>query len=146
MTVIRDHPYERSYFLVDVGDDRGPSPFRLVDLPIATTDVIASRSGSDKVLEPQRRPGLVTYSNLVLTRGLRGTTDLFDWWEQVRSGADDVHRTVTVSLIDERQEVVWTWRFTSAFPAAYRFSQLDAECSDEVDEILELAFTRMSVA
>jgi phage tail-like protein len=145
MTVLRDHAYEGSYFLVELGGGAEPSPFRSVELPVAMTDVVVSRSGNDKVLEPQKRPGLVTYSNLVLRRGLAGRTDLFEWWEQVRSGERDVQRDVTVSLTDERHETVWAWRFTGAFPAAYRFSSLDADSSDLVDEILELAFTRMSI-
>lgn len=145
MPVLRDHAYERSYFLVDLGGGAEPSPFRSVELPVATTDVVVFRSGNDKVLEPQKRPGLVTYSHLVLTRGLTGRSDAFEWWEQVRAGDREVQRDVTVSLTDERHDPVWTWRFTSAFPAAYRFSTLDADSSELVDEILELAFTRMSI-
>ncbi len=145
MPVVRDHAYERSYFLVDLAGGAEPTSFRSVELPVATTDVVESRSGNDKVLETQKRPGLVTYSNLVLTRGLAGRTDLVEWWEQVRSGERDVQRDVRVTLTDERHEPVWTWRFTQAFPAAYRFSPLDAASSDLVDEILELTFTRMSI-
>lgn len=145
MALIRDHPYERSYFLVELGTGSKPSPFRSVDLPVATTEVVASRSGDDKALEPEKRPGLVGYTNLVLTRGLTGETDLFDWWEQVRAGEREVHRDVTVSLLDEAHDTVWTWRFTFAFPTVYRFSQLDADSSELVDEVLELAFTRMSI-
>jgi len=146
MPVVRDHAYERSYFLVDLGGGAEPASFRSVELPVATTDVVESRSGNDKVLETQKRPGLVTYSNLVLTRGLAGRTDLVEWWDQVRSGERDVQRDVTVTLTNERHEPVWTWRFAQAFPAAYRFSPLDAASSDLVDEILELTFTRMSIA
>lgn len=143
MPIQRDHAFERSYFLVDLGD--GAVPFRVVELPVATTDVVVSRSGSDRTVEPQKRPGLVGYSNLVLVRGLTGRTDLYDWWEQMRAGDDDVRRNVSVSLTDERHEPVWTWRFSDAFPAAYRFSTLDADSSELVDEVLELTFSRMSV-
>jgi phage tail-like protein len=146
MTVQRDHAYERSYFLVDLGGGDQASPFRAVELPVATTDVVVSRSGTDRTVEPQKRPGLVTYSNLVLVRGLAGGTDLFEWWEEMRAEADDVRRDVTVSLTNERHETVWTWRFTDAFPAVYRFSALDAASSDLVDEVLELTFSRMSIA
>lgn len=146
MVVQRDHAYERSYFVVDLGNGEEPSPFTSVELPVATTDVITSRAGNDKVLEPQQRPGLVSYSNLVLTRGLDGRTDLLEWWTQVRGGDPDVHRSVAVTLLDERRDTVWRWEFTGAFPAAYRFSTLDADSSQPVDEIFELAFTRMSIA
>ncbi len=145
MSVSRDHAYERSYFVVDLGAGEPPRPFRTVELPVATTAVVTSRAGNDKLLEPQKRPGLVTYTNLVLTRGLRGERDLYEWWEQVCAGDDDVRRNVTVQLNDERRQTVWAWQFTDAFPAAYRFSVLDADSSDAVDEIVELAFTRMSV-
>lgn len=79
-------------------------------------------------------------------RTSRCETDLFDWWEQVRAGDEYVRRTVTVQPLDERRQTVWAWRFTDAFPAAYRFSPLDADSSDLVGEILELAFTRMAIA
>ena len=146
MTVHRDHAYEGSYFLVDLGGGDGSTAFRSVELPVASTDVVTSRSGTDRTVEAQKRPGLVSYSNLVLVRGLTGRTDLFEWWEQMRAGAADVRRDVTVSLTDERHDAVWTWRFTDAFPAVYRFSALDADGSDLVDEVLELAFSRMSIA
>jgi phage tail-like protein len=146
VTVHRDHAYEGSYFLVDLSGGDGSTAFRSVELPVASTDVVMSRSGTDRTVEAQKRPGLVSYSNLVLVRGLTGRTDLFEWWEQMRAGAADVRRDVTVSLTDERHDAVWTWRFTDAFPAVYRFSALDADGSDLVDEVLELAFSRMSIA
>lgn len=145
MPTQRDHAYERSFFLVDLGDGSDASPFRCVELPIATTDVVVSRSGTDRTVEPQKRPGLVTYSNLVLVRAVAGRTDLYEWWEQVRSGEADVRRNVTVTLTDERHEPVWTWRFSDAFPAVYRFSSLDADSSELVDEVLELTFSRLSI-
>ena len=145
MAVFRDHPYERSYFQVDIGDGSDPLPFELVELPVATTDIVATRSGSDRRLETNLRPGLVSYTNLVLTRGLRGRTELVEWWERVRTGDDEVGRNVTVELLDEQRQRVWSWRFEGAFPAAYYFSPLDASSSEAVDEILELAFTSMSI-
>lgn len=146
MPIIRDHAYERSYFTVDLGADDEPKPFRSVDLPVATTDVVSARAGTDKLPEPQKHPGLMRYSNLILTRGLRGELDLYDWWQQVRAGDDQARRNVIVRLNDEQGQTVWAWQFTDAFPAVYRFSALDADSSDVVDEIVELAFTRMSVA
>jgi len=145
MPTHRDHAYERSYFTVDLGDGTAAAGFHSIVLPVATTDVVVSRSGSDRTVEPQKRPGLVTYSNLILVRGLAGRTELYEWWDQVRAGEAEVQRDVTVSLTDERHDPVWTWRFTDAFPAAYRFSPLDADSSELVDEVLELTFSRMSI-
>jgi len=145
-SVQRDHACERSHFVVDPGAGDEPRPFRAVDLPVATTDIVTSCAGDDELLELQRRPGLVTYSDLVPTRGHRGERDAHEWWEQVRAGADDVRRDVTVQPPRERHETVWARQLTEAFPAVYRFSPLDADSSEVVDEIVDLASTRMSIS
>lgn len=149
MAVYREDPYEGSSYLVDLGTGDPHhirAAFHTVELPVAELDEVAYRSGNDKRGEPRKQPGLASYSRLVLVRGLIGATDLYEWWDAARNGAADVDRDVTVTLLDERHDPVWTWRFTRAFPVAYRFSTLRATCSDPVEEILELAFDRMDIA
>ena len=70
MAVVRDHPYEGSSFRVDLGDDVGLG-FRTVELPVAQIAEVEYRPGNDRDQTPQKRPGLVSYSRLVLTRAVR---------------------------------------------------------------------------
>lgn len=145
MPVFRDHPYEGSSFRVDLGDVIGLG-FRLVELPNAQIDEVVYRPGNDRDQAPQKRPGLTSYTRLVLTREVTGRTELYDWWNQTRADRDqDVLRSVVVRLLDESHDPVWTWKFTGAFPTAYRFSALDATASTPLDEIIELTFEQMHI-
>lgn len=147
MATLRDHPYESSNFLVDLGDGDTSSPralFMRVDLPDAVIDEVVYRNGSDKTQEARKQPGLVKYGHLVLKRGLIGSLDLWEWWKQAREGLQ-VDRNVTVTLLDEERNAVWTWRFHNAFPVNYRINPLDANCADLAVEELTLTFDSMDI-
>jgi phage tail-like protein len=147
MAVQRDHPYESSNFLVDLGDGDTASirsTFWRVELPDAIIDEIAYRSGNDKTQEARKQPGLAKYGHLLLKRGLLGSTDLWEWWKQAREG-QPVDRNVTVVLLDEERNEVWRWRFRNAFPVNYRVNPLDANCSDPAVEELTLTFDSMDI-
>ena len=73
MAILRDHPYEGSNYVVDLGvfdpaDVR--ATFCRVELPDAIIDEVAYRSGSDKTQDARKQPGLASYGHLVLKRGL----------------------------------------------------------------------------
>jgi phage tail-like protein len=148
MAIFRDHPYDCSNFVVDMGvfdpsDIR--STFFRVELPDAIIDEIAYRSGNEKTQDARKQPGLAMYSHLVLKRGLIGSTDLWDWWKQAREGQSDLDRNITVTLLDEERTPVWTWRFRNAFPVNYRVSPLDASRGDMAVEELTLTFDSIDI-
>ena len=148
MATFRDHPYEGSNFLVDIGPgdptDVRATFFR-VELPNAMIDEVAYRAGNDKTQEARKQPGLAKYDHVVLKRGLLGSTDLWDWWKQAREGQQGVDRNVSVTLLDEERSAVWIWRFRNAFPVNYRVTPLDANASDIVIEELTLTFDSMDI-
>jgi phage tail-like protein len=148
MAIFRDHPYEGSNFLVDMGvydssDMR--ATFFHVDLPEAIIDAVAYRNGNEKSQESRKQPGLAKYSDLVLKRGLAGSTDLWEWWKQAREGQPNVDRNITITLLDEERNAVWAWRFRNAFPVNYRVTALDSASSEIVVEELALAFDTMDI-
>jgi phage tail-like protein len=148
MAIFRDHPYEGSNFLVDLGigdptDIR--STFFRVEMPNAIIDEVAYRSGNDKTQEARKQPGLAKYDHVVLKRGLLGSTDLWEWWKQAREGQPNVDRNVSITLLDEERAPVWIWHFRNAFPVNYRVTALDANCSDIVIEELTLTFDSMDI-
>ena len=148
MAVLRDHPYEGSNFLVDLGaydpTDIRASFFR-VELPDAIVDEVAYRDGKERSQDSRKQPGLASYGHLLLKRGLIGSTDLWDWWAQAREGQPGVDRNITVSLLDEERNTVWMWRFRNAFPVMYRIHPLDAGHSDIAVEELTLTFDSMDI-
>jgi phage tail-like protein len=149
MATARERPYVNGNFLVDLGTGDTESVragFNQVILPEAVIDTIEYRNGNEKTNEPRKLSGSVSYSNLVLRRGLIGELDLYEWWNQARNGDQNARRTITVSLLSEdRADVVWRWRFTNAFPSKYSSSDLCAEANDVVMETIEISVERMEI-
>jgi phage tail-like protein len=135
--VQRDNPYVNFNFVVDIGagEDLG---FSEVDLPAGELDVIAYREGGDKSSTARKLPGLATYANVTLKRGVTGRLELFEWWREVRDGNVD-RRNVTITLLDEQRSPVQRWLLRNAWPAKLDFGPLNALGNDVVIETLELA-------
>ncbi len=149
MAVIRERPYSNYNFLVDLGtgETEGPQAgFSEVILPASVLDVIEYRSGNEKESGVRKIPGRAHYGNVVFKRGVIGSLDLYQWWNDTRNGNITSFRTVTVQLQDEEHTaVVLTWKFMRAWPVRYEFSPLEAKGKDTLIEILELAFERMEM-
>jgi len=149
MATARERPYLNGNFQVDLGTgdaDSVRAGFTEVILPEACVGVIEYRNGNEKTNEPRKLNGPVHYGNLVLRRGLIGELDLYEWWDRARNGESDIRRNVTVRLLaEDRADVVFTWRFTSAWPTRYVCSPLAGDGKAVVVEEIELAFERMDI-
>ncbi|MGH8728954.1 MAG: phage tail protein [Burkholderiales bacterium] len=149
MAVLRDKPYPRINFVVDVGtgETEGPEAgLAEVILPSAQVNTIEYRSGNDKELNAKLIHTLTRYGNLVLKRGVIGSLTWYGWWNAVRNGDSNAARTVTVSLLNEdRSSMVLTWKFLRARPVNYSFSPLNALANEPLLETLELAFERFEM-
>ncbi len=137
MATLRNDPYLRCNFLVDIGTGVPISCHEVV-LPRGVVDVVAYRNGNDKAEQARQIPGLHHTENVVLKRGVNGSLDLAKWYRATTEGGSDF-RNVSVTLLDETGVAVLGWKVFRAFPAAYGFEPLDATSSDPVVEILELA-------
>lgn len=149
MAVYRDHPYAGVNFSVDIGDGQteGPQAGLLeVIFPEARLQTQEYRSGNAKTNEPIKIRTLTEYSNLILTRGVSGSLNWYQWWNEVRNGVAGTSRTVVVRLLSEDlSEVVLTWKFVRAHPVNLEFSALDALGEEMLTETLELAFERFEM-
>ena len=79
----------------------------------------------------------VAYPVVVLERGLA----LDDLWKWALAAADgEVKRkTIRIRLQNEAGEKVWAWQIEHALPVKWATSDLDAQTSSVVMEMLELA-------
>ena len=149
MAIIRERPYGNRNFLVDLGSgepEEFQAGFKVVILPEAIVDDVEYRNGNEKTSEVRKIPGGTYYTNAILSRGLIGSLDLYDWWDQARNGDMNVYRTVVIRLLNEdRSETVLTWILLNAWPVRYSFSALDALGEEELVETIELAFERLKV-
>lgn len=136
MAVVRNDPYSNINFTVDI--DGNPSGgFSEVILPPAWADVIEYREGGD-ALTVRKLPGRIHFGNLILVRGVTGSTSLIDWWTTVANG-QMLRRTVVVTLQDEAHNAVMRWIFRRAWPVRYQSSALNAKGREVVMETIELA-------
>lgn len=136
MAVQRDNPYPNHSFAVDLGTGDAIG-FSEVDLPSGEIEVIEYREGNE-LARARKLPGLATYANVTLKRGVTGDLELFNWWRSVRDG-QLLRRKVTITLLDEQRQPVQRWVLRDAWPAKLDYSPLNALGNEVVIETLELA-------
>ncbi len=134
----QNDPFLNTKFRVEI-DGISIHEFSEVIMPQAQADVVEWRTGSGPPW-PRKLPGLISYSNLVLTRGLTGSNELFDYWKEVVDGTLS-RRVIVVFLLDETgQTVVKRWNFHETWPCRYELSGLDADGDEVVTETVEIAY------
>ena len=70
-----------------------------------TTGVTKYREGTDPTLEQRALPGLLSNTNITLTRGITDDRALWDWRESVMKG-EVVRRDISIILRDDKGEVM----------------------------------------
>lgn len=136
MAVQRDNPYGTFNFLVDVGDGdtqsikAGFQEVSGMNIEVTSADY---RNGNDKVNRVRKINGTYKVGDVTLKRGLMGTLDLYEWIDEVRTGAQDARRNVTIHLRDETNtSTVMTWKLTNARPLRYTVPAFNAKTGTEV--------------
>lgn len=148
MAVVRDYPYTQFNFLVDFGEgsEQAVAGFSEVSGLDAYVDVIEYRNGNSRVSEPIKITGMSRVGDVTLRRGLIGALNLWEWFEQVRSGDPNSARSVTIQLLNEdRSDTVMTWKLAQARPVKHVSGPLEAVGADVVIEELVLSYERLGV-
>jgi len=90
-----------------------------------------------------RLPTRAQYDNLVLERSMAITSELVLEFEATFSLFKFNPANVLVTLLNEVGLPTRSWLFLTAYPVAWKFSDLDAEQNKAVIETMELAYQRM---
>lgn len=135
------NPYDAFNFRVTI--QGGPTAdFSECVLPSVSIDVMEYRNGSDLVTTTHKIPGLVRYGNLILKRGLAGSTALWEWFDQFVTGAGSPS-AMSVMLLDSQKNAVFRWDFTNCWPVRYESPLLNGRTSTLAIETLEIAVESM---
>jgi phage tail-like protein len=149
MAVFRDRPYGRFNFLVDLGtgETDGPEAGFLECGPIASSLSVAEyRNGNEKENSPRKLTGLERVDDVTLRRGIIGSLNLYQWYNQVRNGDVTAFRTVTISLQNEdHTAIVMVWKLLRARPIKYVSGPMNAKTSEVAIEELTLAYERLEI-
>jgi len=122
--------------LIDGVEATGFSELRLPEL---VNSIVEYREGDDPELSDRKAPGRQHFGPAHLSRGFRGTLELYEWWKQVGSGAPNGRRGVLIQLLDEARAVVFEWVLHEAWPSRYFFSPLIGHNGDVLYEHAEIA-------
>ena len=95
---------------------------------------------------PAQRVGPVTFSTVVLKRGMTFSRDIWRWFELVQSGAYAYRLDVTISVLDTAGTEVLAWKLLRALPVKFKVSDLNASRSELAIEELHLAHEGLLLA
>lgn len=144
MAVVRDQPYTGQNFLVDLGDGQAAA-FTEVSGLETWIELTEYRDGSEPEAGRRKIPSLTKVADVTLKRGITGSLNLYQWFNEVRNGARGTQRTVTITLLSEDRTPVLTWRLLRARPVGYAAGNLDASACDVAIEELTLAYERLEL-
>jgi len=143
MTVLSDQPYGNANFRVEI-DGIERSHFFEIQLPDLGLEIAEYREGVDAVEPIQRLIARPRLGNLILRRGFRGETELYQWWQRNASGQID-RRNLSVILLNSEMIEVARWNMSRAIPVRLSYSPLDGLDGSPLLETLELAVEIVSL-
>jgi phage tail-like protein len=77
-----------------------------------------------------QRSGQVTFSTVVLKRGVTAARDLWKWWEVFSGGAFAHRLTVRITLGDLAGVPVMTWKLERAMPVKFKAADFNAKATE----------------
>lgn len=149
MAVLRERPYTRFNFLVDLGDGNTEGPnagFQEVSGIGMEVTVIEYRTGNARENSVMKITGLNKATDVTLKRGIIGSLSLYQWLDQIRNGDQQALRTVTIQLQNEdHTAVVQTWKLLRARIIKHTSGPLNASGNDVAMEEAVLAYERLEM-
>ncbi len=147
MAIERDRPYSQFNFLVsweglDASDVK--AGFQEISGLGMEITVAEYRAGNFKDNAPMKITGTYKVPDITLKRGVIGATNLYEWLEEVRNGAEDALKDVTIELLtQDRSETAVKWELKNARPTKYTGPALNGKGTDVAIEELVLASERI---
>jgi phage tail-like protein len=140
-------PFSQFNFQVDFGvDPNSPQAgFQEVSGLGMEITVAEYRNGNEKDNAVRKVTGTYKVPDVTLKRGVIGDDTLYQWLNEVRNGAQDSLRTVTVHLLAEDRTPAQSWKLTNARPTKYTGPQLTGKGTDVAIEELVLASERIDL-
>ncbi|MEI9921432.1 MAG: phage tail protein [Bacteroidota bacterium] len=103
------------------------------------SDVIEYREGSSPLFHKTKMAGLQKLANIVLKRGMfPGDIEFNEWMNTIEMNKVE-RRDVTIKLLNEKHEPVFTWQVLNAWPVKVQSTDLKGDGNEVAIETMELA-------
>lgn len=131
-----EYPLPKFHFQVDWGGTK--IGFTEVTGLEVSTDKIEYRDGASPEYTKIRMPGMQTYGDLTLKRGIfAGDNEFYDWWNTVSLNTIE-RRDITISLLNENHEPAVVWKVKNAWPTKVTSTNLSSTGNEVAIETLVL--------
>ena len=132
-------PMPKFQFVVNWGDIQTNIAFQEVSGLDTESQIIEYRGSNSKEYSNVKMPGLKKYSNVTMKRGIFANEPLFwTWYDQIEMNVVK-RQTVTVQLLDQKNEVVVTWTLTNAWPTKITVTDLKSDSNEVAVDTIEIA-------
>lgn len=132
-----EYPLPKFHFQVEWGGTK--IGFTEVTGLEVTTEKITYRDGASKEFNKLQMPGMQSFGDLTLKRGIfAGDNEFYAWWNTVSLNTIE-RRDITISLLNENHEPVVVWKVKNAWPTKVTSTDLNAGSNDVAIETLMLA-------
>lgn len=132
----RMDPFRAYSFLVEI-DGITRAGFRECSGLDTSASPIEYREGDDAPTM-QKLPGLITYGNITLSRGMTSDDELWRWRTSVVEGKAQ-RKNGSIILMDHAGSEVQRWNFREAWPTRWTGPSLNATSNEVAVEQLEIA-------
>jgi phage tail-like protein len=92
----------------------------------------------------RKLPGLNSYGNVTLQRGITNNDELWKWRNSVMSGQTD-RREISIVMLDQTGAEKIRWNLTNCWPTTWTAPDLDATTDAAAIETLELVHEGITV-
>ncbi len=133
----RRDPYRSYNFLVEI-DGITRAGFRECSGLDSTQTPIEYREGDEKQITVRKLPGMVTYSNITLGRGVTDDDELWRWRQTAMTGQVD-RKNGSIVLLDDTGAEKMRWNFREGWPTRWSGPSFNATGSEIAIEQLEIA-------
>jgi len=100
---------------------------------------------ADGKIITRKRPGRISFPDIVLKRGLSADNALVDWYQTVVNGAVE-RKSGSVVIYDQSSTEIGRWNFENAWISKWSASDLDAGSDDVMIEEITISHEYMERA
>ncbi len=132
-----EYPIPKCHFKVEWGGTK--IGFTEVTGLEVTTEKLEYRDGASKEYSKISMPGMQTYGDLTLKRGIfAGDNEYYAWWNSVALNTIE-RRDITISLLNEDHDPVVVWKVKNAWPTKVTSTDLNSTGNEVAIETLVLS-------
>lgn len=133
-------------FDVDLGTELKGVAFQEVSGMDVENQIIEYRNSNSPIFSPEKMPGLVKYSNVVMKRGVFVNDNSFWNWHAEINMNTIKRRTVIIRLLDETGKVTMQWTLNNAWPTKITSTDLKSDGNEVAVDTLEIAYETLVIA